>query len=481
MKQTEAADTIFSLLPQMKQEAPDKVITKYAKANRLSAAQVERLGHVFNTASTLATLEKDRNAAPTLLDVPQMVQGYVRDTGTSKRASFLDEHPEFPEIAAAVPKVSEVPRIWKSVEEPATLPKVAQQGDIKGLNQQLELACEAAERALDETAFEMQKYAAVMSDIAGQLLRDEDPQAKLATLLADTMDVVSPYEFDAVSNKLANAFRAHGVEVQDNSWQKAPPIVLSRDRTGFGDAVQKGLEHLKLAIHCQAQMAEALHIASDCLNVMPDEHKLQADYKLDKVAARILSLGETTGILQKEAGTAPKKSDDDEILEFVSEGKRDEYDKPYGVRHLFPKAFKGVASESQEALDTYSKLYGTEIPGMLDYIRADSPLGQSFGLTQRAERNQERARAQGAARVTAAQDTESVANLKKLILTDEILSTKDPERVVEAYNSIRSAAPEVAADISVLRLLLRQAMETQGVDIDTATAARKFTGGIKST
>jgi len=478
MKQTEAVDIVYSLLPKMDKETPDQVITKYATQQKLSAAQVERLGHVFNTASTLATLEKDRNSSPTLLDVPKMVSSYVAETGKRKRASFLGEELQTKAAASVeTPKSAEVPRIWKSVEEPQTLPKEATV-NAHEIKSRFEFACEVAERALDEEAFELQKYAQAFDQISKRLMKEEAPILKLATLLADTRELVSPYEHDAVSSKLAGAFRSHGFKVEEQSLNSAPPIILARDRTGYWPEVQKGLEHLKLAIHHQAQLTEALHIANDCVRNLPVDQQLNAEYKLDKTAARILSLGETIGVF-KEAADPAKKSEPDNIIDFVTEGKRDEYGQVYGVKHLIPKAIEGAGSVMSGTAEGLGDVYGRAIPSYLNQFRADSPLGMALGLTQRAEANKRRAESQGQARVTAAQDTESVANLKKLLINDEILSTKDPERVVEAYNSIRTAAPEVAADISVLRLLLRQAMETQGVDIDTATAARKFTGGMK--
>ena len=60
------------------------------------------------------------------------------------------------------------------------------------------------------------------------------------------------------------------------------------------------------------------------------------------------------------------------------------------------------------------------------------------------------------------------------MISDEVLSTKDPELVFNAFQSIRASSPHIATDETVLKLLLRQATEIGGLDIDTGGAIRKF-------
>ena len=65
---------------------------------------------------------------------------------------------------------------------------------------------------------------------------------------------------------------------------------------------------------------------------------------------------------------------------------------------------------------------------------------------------------------SSAHDTKSQAMLQNLMLTDEVLSEADPEKVVSAYNTIRSAAPHISNDANAMRVYLRTALQHQGVD-----------------
>jgi hypothetical protein len=95
-------------------------------------------------------------------------------------------------------------------------------------------------------------------------------------------------------------------------------------------------------------------------------------------------------------------------------------------------------------------------------------------LARTAGENKERAYNTGLDREQIARDTRAAATLQKLMIKDEILSTRDPEQVWQAFQSIRNASPHVAGDETMLKLLLRQATEIGGLDIDTGGAIRKY-------
>ena len=55
--------------------------------------------------------------------------------------------------------------------------------------------------------------------------------------------------------------------------------------------------------------------------------------------------------------------------------------------------------------------------------------------------------------------------MQNLLATDEILADADPEKVVEAYNTLRQLAPELASDINVARVTLRSMVQHDGLAI----------------
>lgn len=52
---------------------------------------------------------------------------------------------------------------------------------------------------------------------------------------------------------------------------------------------------------------------------------------------------------------------------------------------------------------------------------------------------------------------------RTFMTTDEILAEADPEQVIHIYNTIRQMAPEVAGDTNVMRVLLRSAVQHEGI------------------
>jgi len=80
-----------------------------------------------------------------------------------------------------------------------------------------------------------------------------------------------------------------------------------------------------------------------------------------------------------------------------------------------------------------------------------------------------------------AQDYEQTSMLQKLLLTDEVLSDADPERVAEIYNTFRTTMPALAADPNVMRVALRSALQHDGIApfdvkgfLDTQLAAQRM-------
>lgn len=477
MKQTDAVDIIYSLLPKMKDGSPDEIMHKYAASRNLSAAQLERLGHVFNTASTLATLEKDRNSSPALVDVPSMVGKYIKDTGKSKRASFLDEISATQAADTNVKTAAEVPNIWGKQYEP--LPELTKEAADKTPLQKkaFQMALNLSEQAIEEEITALSKYAYAVDQVARQMSREEDVLTKFATLKDDISGLSSEAEADLICGKLASSLAALGIPIENNALRSAPPVVLHRDRTGYFPQIQEACNHLKVAIENRALLVETLKVASDMEDLLGDDWNTKRAAELQ--AERITALAEAGGIF-KEAMTAAainRKDDKDAEIEEVIRGIEDERKKPDGDLYRMRDLIGPVTSTARNAFqyggETMNDVYGRSLS---NYLGTLEPTTGYFGklLESTALANQGRAKAMGLNRRQIEQDTIAAATLKRLMMTDEVLATKDPEKVFEAFSSVRSAAPEVTTDPSILRLLLRQALETQGMDIDTASAARRY-------
>ena len=71
------------------------------------------------------------------------------------------------------------------------------------------------------------------------------------------------------------------------------------------------------------------------------------------------------------------------------------------------------------------------------------------------------------------EDVEHAAVLQNLLLTDEILSEEDPEKVVDAFNTVRRMAPELAKDLNMMRVQLRSMVMGDGISVFDAQQLSK--------
>lgn len=80
MNQQQQIQLLNSIMPQIVETRdPEATMLKCARKNNLSPAQLEKLGHVYNTMKTIVGLEKQANRGDSfsILDVPKMVAKYT--------------------------------------------------------------------------------------------------------------------------------------------------------------------------------------------------------------------------------------------------------------------------------------------------------------------------------------------------------------------------------------------------------------------
>ena len=67
----------------------------------------------------------------------------------------------------------------------------------------------------------------------------------------------------------------------------------------------------------------------------------------------------------------------------------------------------------------------------------------------------------------AADDVSRVTELQRLLLTDPIIGEADPDTVVNLYNTLSKANPEIVKDKNLLRFALREALQYDAVPLHT--------------
>jgi len=68
---------------------------------------------------------------------------------------------------------------------------------------------------------------------------------------------------------------------------------------------------------------------------------------------------------------------------------------------------------------------------------------------------------------TAVDETKAVTTLERLMLTDPIIRDAEPDMVVNLFNTLQNANPEVARDPNLLRFALRESLQYESVPLHT--------------
>lgn len=69
---------------------------------------------------------------------------------------------------------------------------------------------------------------------------------------------------------------------------------------------------------------------------------------------------------------------------------------------------------------------------------------------------------------------QQAAVLHRLMMSDDVIRRANPAHVVAAFDTIRHASPSVARDLSTARILLREAVQYQGVPLQAVETLRKI-------
>ena len=509
MEHREATEEILRLIPKMANQDPGEVLIEHASRHKLAPAQLHKLAQVYNTCSTLYGQSVNRNAIPDLVDGADVVRKFAERHGRSQQkaaSSFMSDAPAEPlEKAASAEPVAEQPEELPHIWSEAPLKRAAAEREIDPTLKR-DWFFRDYDRTIRKTIAGVEKMAAAMDSLAQT--RDnavaainsainkgagEDLVARMerdANTLMDTP--LSRTTFDLIEGSA----KAAGVKCIRWSEEKYPSLVLGRDSTGLfnkiNDVSENFFKTASVMTEFEEDLATCMKMASEApkgyearaLNMLESLKRaaapLEEFFKFASAAekedtpkkkpstTRTTSLGveeaikENEGAIRRMRGFDPAK-DTGEFRDAAEDAAAGYITIPAAlmkdVVHGVGGAFSGIAGGATEL--------ASPTGGLAKFL---SPYGDEYKGRQQADQ---------LSLDKSEIDTISIANLKRLMATDEIISLADPAAVVEAFNSIRNASLEVAADPSLLRLQLRQALQLQGFDIDSATAARKFDRGAK--
>lgn len=416
---------------------PESTILKFANEKNLEPALVQALGQLYNTAKTLAFMEKSANRGATfpLLDVDGMIVKYldVRPKQASKNLNVKSES-AYDQFGCDGPGL---PDFFK---------------DIPGLKVEL------------ETTYEEHQQKSASSKLREQLAIEDDYR-----LTCDQLDQAkAEFQEDAreLLQKMAHAIRRDQIDFEKFEQDA---ILL------YGPAIKSATD--LLAHHCQSRHVKVARVTGPVANRLVMDSPLLKDLGvvndcLFKIAASDTMQEEATKdytAAQSENQPPPRVSKHEKGMDEVSSGPLP-FRKPKPPEPPEKPKSKGNAS-TRPAPD--AKERGGN--GIGDFIGGVSKLHSGFGDWLGTGKNTDQQHVD-----SELTNAKHLAMLQNLLTTDEVLADADPERVVSLFETFRRSSPSLATDPNVVRVALRSMIQHDGVSpfdvkglLDTEAASQK--------
>jgi len=421
---------------------PEQSILKFSHTQNLAPAQVEMLGQLFNTAKTLSHLEKSasRGSSFSIIDVPKMVAKYLETPS--------ETHTE-----------------WHGKNADVSLPTCLSGWERLGLDEPQEIKL-AAGPVEDPSVFAGERKAkAARRDARVEALNLETMKQAASDFREEGRRIMETVHRALRSNTDLN-FAAFETDALSLYGEPVAPVMdkLASYIKGCKWPITRGqVDTTKRLIPDHAGLIEK--VAS-----LLDLHYLiqAADEGIKQATAAAPALADPAVAQHAEpAGSGDKKKD-----EPVSE--------PAAPAQTGGKGGGGKGKGAEGGQKSPTRPIEGFFGGMNKGL--DTAAGKGYGLLEPVIQ-----KSLGGGFNTGQQtvdrdyiDARHMATLQRLMATDEVLSEADPDKVVETYNTIREVAPSLAGDANVMRVVLRSAVQHDGISsfdlksfLDTEAARQK--------
>jgi len=442
-------------------------ILKFASEHNLATAQVQALGQLYNTAKTLSFMEKSaarRGDSFPILDVDDLVNSFLevsdKKASVTPRFEYDDQDGgcgiDLPACFAGLT------HNMLRVEAPA--PAVLEQNAVKRAwveKSQSDVTLEFAKQARFDFQEEMRKAA---SDIVIKLR--QNPGYPFQEVEADALGLFGD-DVKPVMEKLAKY-------CADDGWPVKRAEAPSDDKLVIDDAGIMPLIESLLDNTFRVKAAD--EILTSSANTMPGSNvNPLTSAKLVDHDGKEIPLKAATSKSSSDVGTIDppaieKKKEQAQMVERPTDPgggqqrpKGDSSGPPPGVPGQAMKSpgggkggggggGGGKGDLNTGVFDRASELLDKVMGGAAKRI-APAAISAFTGGSNDDQRTVD----------SGMQDARHIAVLQNLMTTDDILAEADPDQVVQIYNTIRSMSPELAGDVNVMRVLLRSAVQHEGI------------------
>lgn len=501
------------IIPSVKGETDaSDVILKFAAEQNLAPAAVQGLGQLFNTAASLAYWEKcatkDRGNSFPILNVDGMLDKYLEvrpKAATRPTPAMLPEEDDLPACLETLRDVAEVSIETKAASEH---PKDRQRREEdERLHQEwLRQAYDDVEDRRAKQAGAICQFLQQNSDYSFQQLeRDSLYALEDTAAVRRTLDGLAKYASDCYHIPVERASDPGARRLLSDVGVRVLPLVETLHDLNFMQTAVKE-EQKKLAFArfktAMSYMAPKHFPATDADQAEVFKSLKWKDVEMHPASGIPEGQGPEDLVFPNIANMTKE-----EIEDYLS-ADNSHLGFPMDIESLFAEG--GAGSPPQEPPPgitggTPSKAgppsSGKSDKGSVGKVRppaAKSPSRPMFedlnrqltALLAQSGQSGLQALLQGLGDNSQDQvdrdlrDTHHRALLQQLLMTDEVLSEADPDQVASIYDTVRQAAPRLAGDINVMRVLLRSAVQHDGMSpfdlkglLDTELAQQKVNAG----
>jgi gas vesicle protein len=478
MRHDQAIAAVEKLLPSLNTATdPGDVLIKYARAEKLTLAQLEKLAHVYNTAKTLNVMQKnaDRGASFDLLDPSAVMSRYLDAPATSamepvKSGAEMewifedgDKDTEVVKLAAHgfQAPAEDIEDLWG---EPADEVVKSAADDQRALEHAFEVATRNLETA-EQVAFDALEDARnLYNKVATALVYgDIEDYSDVEHDLARQRDGETALTYSRMFLKGA------GLE-KEASWDghKRRNLALPSSEPWLHTLLDAA-DHMRAAQQAQLVVAEMRKEAESSAAVLDAPFKpaqmRKSEEKTDAWKKKQDELDNTHDYSKREKlkpEVARLKTDQENT---VTELQREN-------RSVFtPKEVPGgdITSFVGDIIKQLEDRNGDTVSRMGDVMEKHVPKIPELMETVRPSTNKKQQQID-----TGVLDTRMSAMLQRLMLTDPIISNADPNKVVSLATTLQGNAEDVSRDINLLRFALREGLQYDAVPPHTLDTFSKL-------
>lgn len=496
-------EQLSQLAPQLKSaSSAEDVLIKYAKAQNLSPAQLERIGQVYNIAKTLNFMDKSANRGDSfrVVDTEQMLADFTKHTPADKSKeantayqSWIDKPSDMAKAASSpddlaswidTPKeeVNSITSYLAAHKKANSMPDIMALARGE-LNYSVEADVENPNADMDafRDLHNKQSFISYEIDVTGQIVDDANHDLlKLANELLEMHRIANlPFatmERDAVySSENPEAIKKATSIIADYFEQKGWKL----DRYDFSQPAPRLVHDKHNALPLFKSAALKLDLRKAAADYIEHLNKEAAQAREAREPKRRAGedTGDTINLPKDNARRRPQDQEQGDMkFPGVNNKRRPKAEEEAGpisqldyLRMLATQNKDSKPSGNGDGKQDYSAAADIAKGIKSMYDPATYTNSQTQGLIDSISRPRESTRMNTRQRSVdvGADDVSRVADLQRLIMSDPIIGEADPDMVVDLYNTISRANPEIARDKNLLRFALREAIQYEAVPLHT--------------